>query len=378
MQTINTPDQLFHDGDPFNGVKGTVVTAAWLNAVQQEIVGVISDAGIALDSSRTDQLLNAIKAAASKVANSAVTVQVSAGVTILTQAQYSAPFIVITGALTANVSLIFPRNIGKWDVINATTGNYTVSCFATNGGGVVISPGVVDGIVCDGSDIKYEAGDAATRAAVQKNSLVYATGGGTANAQTASFLPAVADLTDGMTLYYQASVANNAATTFAPNGLSPAPILGGFHLPLQGGEIVAGGKVALMWHAGLASWILTSSTGGGVQVGTASRAYHAVNLGTVQNLIAGAGPTYCNGARTLVAGQVYLVDSTGGTFTLTLPTPTKGTIVTFIDVTNNWGTTNWTLGRNGKTIMGFSADLTIDLSDRQFSIWFNGNDWRLV
>ncbi|MBS9777206.1 MAG: tail fiber protein [Gammaproteobacteria bacterium] len=32
---INTPDGLFHDGDHVAGVEGTIVTAAWLNAVQK-------------------------------------------------------------------------------------------------------------------------------------------------------------------------------------------------------------------------------------------------------------------------------------------------------------------------------------------------------
>lgn len=60
MERIETPDKRFHDGDPFNGVEGTVVTADWLNTVQEEIATVITDAGIELDPTATDQLSQAI------------------------------------------------------------------------------------------------------------------------------------------------------------------------------------------------------------------------------------------------------------------------------------------------------------------------------
>ena len=60
MQKINTPDQLFHDGDPSTGALGSIVTAAWLNAMQGELVSVIEAAGIKLDAGKTDQLKLAI------------------------------------------------------------------------------------------------------------------------------------------------------------------------------------------------------------------------------------------------------------------------------------------------------------------------------
>lgn len=60
MQKINTPDQLFHDGDPSTGALGSIVTADWLNTMQGELVSVIEAAGIKLDAARTDQLQLAI------------------------------------------------------------------------------------------------------------------------------------------------------------------------------------------------------------------------------------------------------------------------------------------------------------------------------
>ena len=51
-------------------------------------------------------------------------------------------------------------------------------------------------------------------------------GGGTAQAQTATYTPAVAALVDGLTLCWKPTAANTAAApTFAPNGLTAHPIV---------------------------------------------------------------------------------------------------------------------------------------------------------
>lgn len=43
MERINSVDGLFHDGDPAASQKGTKVTAAWLNALQEVAVGLGGD-----------------------------------------------------------------------------------------------------------------------------------------------------------------------------------------------------------------------------------------------------------------------------------------------------------------------------------------------
>lgn len=50
----------FSDGDALTGTSGTVISAAWLNAVQEEIASVILEAGLSLDKTATDQLKDAI------------------------------------------------------------------------------------------------------------------------------------------------------------------------------------------------------------------------------------------------------------------------------------------------------------------------------
>lgn len=64
MQRIGTETKLFVAEDPTTSAEGTVVTADWLNSVQEEVAHVIEGAGLALDSASTVQLLAAIKALA--------------------------------------------------------------------------------------------------------------------------------------------------------------------------------------------------------------------------------------------------------------------------------------------------------------------------
>lgn len=57
-----TVDNKFTDGDPVGGVQATLVTDDWLNAVQEEVVGVIESTGAVLDKVTNTQLLAAIRA----------------------------------------------------------------------------------------------------------------------------------------------------------------------------------------------------------------------------------------------------------------------------------------------------------------------------
>lgn len=55
-----TPERQFTGGNPSAGVSPTVVTAPWLNNVQEEICRLIEAAGITLDPENQDQLAAAI------------------------------------------------------------------------------------------------------------------------------------------------------------------------------------------------------------------------------------------------------------------------------------------------------------------------------
>lgn len=64
---IESPDGLFHDGNPLTGELGTIVPAKWLNdmqgatqATQSEIITVLEASGLRADLDKKDQLLTAI------------------------------------------------------------------------------------------------------------------------------------------------------------------------------------------------------------------------------------------------------------------------------------------------------------------------------
>lgn len=76
----------------------------------------------------------------------------SANVT-LTPAQYGKPIIVISGTLSADLSLIFPNIAGMWLVANNCTGAYTVTCKTAAGTGVALATGVVESVYGDATNI---------------------------------------------------------------------------------------------------------------------------------------------------------------------------------------------------------------------------------
>lgn len=68
MREINTSDKRFHNGNGRNEM-GTVVTAEWLNAVQDELVGVIKGLGGQVDPSKPNQIWQLLAAEFGKKAN---------------------------------------------------------------------------------------------------------------------------------------------------------------------------------------------------------------------------------------------------------------------------------------------------------------------
>lgn len=68
---------------------------------------------------------------------------------------------------------------------------------------------------------------------------------------------------------------------------------------------------------------------------------------------------------TAANGGVYLCDTSGGTFAVTMPSsPQAGWKVTFIDYASNFSQSNLTLSRNGKGFYGQADDYVLDQSNR--------------
>lgn len=119
---------------------------------------------------------------------------------------------------------------------------------------------------------------------IQGGNTTYALDTGAVNACAATFFPAITSLVDGLTLRFKAANSNTGAATFSPNGISAAPIVGGNHAALQGGEIAATGDVWVQWNSsvGAGSWVLVESSGGGLQVASGTKSQHAISAGQAQ------------------------------------------------------------------------------------------------
>lgn len=70
MKPIDTPDQVFHDGNPSTGELGTICSAEWLNDtqasirdIQAECIAILRANGFEADETKRDQLWEAIQAA---------------------------------------------------------------------------------------------------------------------------------------------------------------------------------------------------------------------------------------------------------------------------------------------------------------------------
>ena len=74
---------------------------------------------------------------------------------------------------------------------------------------------------------------------------------------------------------------------------------------------------------------------------------------------------------TAVAGQGIFANTSGGAWTLTLPSsPTIGDEVSVIDYAGTFDTNNLTIGRNSKNIQGSAADLTVATERAGFTLVF--------
>lgn len=114
---------------------------------------------------------------------------------------------------------------------------------------------------------------------MQTGATNYAADSGTAaNVYKVNLTPAVTTLVDGMEISFQPNYTNSGASTLSVNGLTAYPVVGGAISALQGGEIPAGGKVKVKWHAASSSYIVTTSTGPR-QVANAVQSQHAIALG---------------------------------------------------------------------------------------------------
>lgn len=149
--------------------------------------------------------------------------------------------------------------------------------------------------------------------------LTYGVDAGSANTVQANFPVPVATLVDGMAVQVKIAAANTGVTTFTPNPgvISAAPVVGAAHQPLQGGELVIGGRATFIWRADVSTWVLTECTGGAIQVSPATQSQHAVQMGQVSGVVGQSrnlamDVTAASATAMLTADEIIVESALGG------------------------------------------------------------------
>jgi len=78
------------------------------------------------------------------------------------------------------------------------------------------------------------------------------------------------------------------------------------------------------------------------------------------------------------AGSRYGFDTTAGVVTATLPaSPSAGDAIYFADASGTTSTNNFIIARNSQTIMGSASNMTVNVNDQSFGLFYNGTTWRV-
>lgn len=144
-----TVDNKFTEGDPVGGVQATVVTNAWLNDVQEEIISVLSMAGVTPVKGTQDQLALAISKIIQGQIGSTITTAGTSSAFTLTPSPAIAGYVAqrfnvafhVAGAATPtiNVSARGAKNLKQYDASGAKVA-------------AIIGLGQISDIVYDGTD----------------------------------------------------------------------------------------------------------------------------------------------------------------------------------------------------------------------------------
>lgn len=108
MIRIDSADGLFHDGNPSTGVKGTKVTAAWLNALQDEVIGA---GGNIRTVTVLTTLLETDGVVFGNTAGGAITVHLPSYATVAGSKRYIVKNIGITGSTDLTIDAIDAKTI---------------------------------------------------------------------------------------------------------------------------------------------------------------------------------------------------------------------------------------------------------------------------
>jgi hypothetical protein len=248
----------------------------------------------------------------------------------------------LTGALTGTSTVTVPDSVEKLYIVeNATTGSQTVTFKTVSGTGVNFTSTGYKFLFSDGTNINeitLASPPGGSDTQIQFNS------GGTAFGGSANLV------WDGTNVVLGATGALRLGDT-----------TGGEYVGLKSpGTVPASYTLTLPTATGTADQILVTD-------GSGNLSFTDNSGGTSWQAVITADPANA------VAGNGYFCDTSGGAFTVTLPTsPTLGDEVTLVDYAGTFDTNNLTVGRNGENIQGSAADLTVSVERAGLTLVYSG------
>ena len=256
--------------------------------------------------------------------------------------------IILTGALAGNITVTIPLDVENWYFIkNATTNAYTVEFKYVSGSGSSFTWTAAQ----KDWRVLYAAADDGTNPNISEIGLTTSPAGSTTQIQ----------YNDSGAFGGDADLIWTAGTGLTINSqkeLRLADTDDDKYIGMKSHTAV-GTSYTLTWPqnaAGANDYVLTSQTDG-------TLAWVENSGGTSWLATITADPSNA------VAGKGYPCNTTGGAFTVTLPTSaTLGDEIAFVDYAGTFDTYNLTVGRNSHKIQGSAADLTVATERAGFTL----------
>jgi hypothetical protein len=251
--------------------------------------------------------------------------------------------VIILGAespqtIAGNKTVTIPNDVENWYLVkNSTSGAYTVNFKYATGTGDSVTWATTD----KGWKIIYSTKNDGTNPDIAEATLGGLPGGSNTQIQfndSGSF-------GGDANLIWNSSTGLNIGTS---KEIRLQDDSGGEYIGQKAGNSTT--SYTLTWPTGVAGgngYVLKSTTGGVLswaELEAGGTSWQAVKTGNY----------------TASAGEGVFCNTTGGSFTLTLPSsPTIGDEVSFIDYAGTFDTYALTIGRNSEKINGATADLTV-------------------